>query len=138
MARECRITEAGNPGVIPRNVRNGLLFTLAGWNAAPEPGDFSQLIFDPALKLDANMRSANFPIPLNLAIGVQTALEALGFDPSGIDGVFGGGTRTALRDFQSNKGLSQTPNAQGIDDVPQESLDAISAALDSNGFPHFP
>jgi hypothetical protein len=33
------------------------------------------------------------PIPLNLAIGVQTALKTLGFNPNGLDGVFGHGTR---------------------------------------------
>jgi len=138
MARECRITEAGNPGVIPRNVRNGLLFTLAGWMAAPPAGDFTQLIFDPSLKLDANMRSGNFPIPLNLGIGLQTALETLGFDPHGLDGVFGNGTRSALKLFQQSNGLTETPAAQSIADVPDKTVETIASQLDDQKVPHFP
>ncbi|KPC64245.1 peptidoglycan-binding domain-containing protein [Streptomyces chattanoogensis] len=138
MARECKMTEAGNPGVIPRNVRNGLLFTLAGWMAAPPPGDFTQLVFDPSQKLDANMRSGNFPIPVNLTIGLQTALEALDFSPNGLDGVFGPGTRSALVSFQSASGLTQTPTAQNIDDVPQETVDAMVTQLDNLGISSFP
>jgi hypothetical protein len=137
MARECRMTEAGNPGVIPRNVRNGLLFTLAGWMAAPPPGDFTQLVFDPALSLAANMRSGNFPIFLNLGIGLQTALETLGFDPNGLDGVFGPNTRAALTSFQSANGLPQTPTAQTIDDVGTETIGAIAAQLDEQQVDHF-
>lgn len=138
MARECKMTELGNPGVIPRNVRNGLLFTLAGWNAAPPPGDLTQLVFDASLTLDANMRSGSFPVPLNLTIGVQAALKDLGFDPDGLDGVFGNGTRAALTSFQSANTLRQTPAAQSLDDVPQETLDAIAAQLDDKGFSHVP
>ncbi|MFI1398650.1 peptidoglycan-binding protein [Streptomyces sp. NPDC020681] len=138
MARECRMTEAGNPGVRPRNVRNGLLFTLAGWMAAPPPGDFAQLVFDPRQKLDANMRSGNLPIPLNLAIGLQTALEVLGFSPNGLDGVFGNDTRDALTSFQAANGLAQSPTAQGIGDVPQGTIDALAQQLDDQQVGHFP
>lgn len=138
MARECKITEAGNPGVIPRNVRNGLLFTLAAWMAAPPPGDFTQLVYDPSISLADNMRSGNFPIPLNLLIGLQTALETLGFNPNGLDGVIGSGTRTALTNFQSANGLTPTPGVQTIDDVPQATIDAIAAQLDAQQVAHFP
>jgi hypothetical protein len=137
MAHECTMSEAGNPGVIPRNVRDGLLFTLAGWNADPPPGDFTRLFFDVSRKLDANMRSGDFPVPLNLSIGVQTALEDLGFDPHGLDGVFGAGTRGALTSFQDANQLLQTPGARGVDDVPQETIDALAAQLDTKGFGHF-
>lgn len=138
MARECRMMETGNPGVIPRNVRDGLLFTLAGWMAAPPPGDFEQLVFDASLSLADNMRSQSFPIPLNLTIGLQTALETLGFDPNGLDGVFGGGTRRALTDFQNSNGLTGTPTAQTIDDVGAETMDTIAAQLDNQKIAHFP
>jgi hypothetical protein len=138
MARECRMTEAGNPGVIPRNVRNGLLFTIANWVQAPPPGDFSLLVFDPSIKLDANMRSPNFPIPLNLVIGVQTALEVLGFDPKGLDGVIGPGTRAALTSFQIAQGLAPTPAAKTIDDIGPATIDALAAALDAQQVAHFP
>ncbi|MFF0476587.1 peptidoglycan-binding protein [Streptomyces sp. NPDC004284] len=137
-ARESKMTETGNAGVIPRNVRNALLFTLADWNAVPPPGDLSQLVYDVSLALDANMRSGNFPIPLNLAIGVQTALETLGFDPHGLDGVFGNNTRTALTSFQSSKGLKTTPTAAGIDDVPEETIHALADELQTEGFAHYP
>jgi hypothetical protein len=138
MARECKMTEAGNPGVIPRNVRNALLFTLAGWMAAPPPGDFSQLVYDPGQKLDANMRSGNFPVPLNLVIGLQAALEALGHNPNGLDGVIGPGTRSALKEFQVANGLSPTGTVQSINDVPQSTIDALAAGLDDAGVSHFP
>jgi hypothetical protein len=138
MAHECRMTEAGNPGVIPRNVRNGLLFTIAGWMAAPPPGGFSALVYDPSMGLAENMRSPNFPVPLNLAIGVQTALEVLGIDPNGLDGVFGGGTRTALASFQSSHGLQATPGATSIDDVPAATIAALAAELDAQSLAHFP
>ena len=138
MAHECKISEAGDPGIIGRNVRNELLFTLANSIAAPPPGEFSALVFDPSLMLDENMRSGNFPIPLNLAIGLQTALEMLGFDPNGLDGVFGRDTRTALTQFQTDNNLTTTRNATMIDDVPQETIDALAAALDANSVDHFP
>lgn len=136
MARECRMTEAGNAGVIPRNVRNALLFTLAGWAAAPPPGDFSQLIYDPTVALDTNMRSGRFPLPLNLVVGVQTALDTLGFDPHGLDGIIGPGTRTALTGFQADAGIGQTPGARNIEDIPTETRDALAARLDDAGVSH--
>ncbi|MET8136209.1 peptidoglycan-binding domain-containing protein [Streptomyces sp. NPDC005251] len=137
MALECKMTEAGNPGVIPRNVRNGLLFTLAGWMAAPPPGDFTQLFFDPAQKLDALMRSGAFPLPMNLVIGLQAALETLGFDPHGLDGVLGKNTRTALNAFQAAHGLPPTSSVTSIDDVPRQTRDVLLAQLDDKGAAHF-
>lgn len=138
MARECKISEEGNPGVIPRNVRNGLLFTLAGWMAAPPPGDFTQLLFDPTLSLADNMRSENVPVTLNLLIGLQTALELLGFDPHGLDGVFGPGARAALTSFQNANGLPETPTAQTIDDVGSATIEQIAAQLDEQKITRFP
>ncbi|MFZ5668812.1 MAG: lytic murein transglycosylase [Pseudomonadota bacterium] len=45
--------------------------------------------------------------PLSLAdrTAAQQALTALGFDPGGVDGVIGSGTRTALRAWQKARGL---------------------------------
>ncbi len=137
MARECRMTEAGNPGVIPRNVRNGLLFTLAGW-VTDQGGDITALVYDPAQPLNANLRSGALPVPLNLLIGIQTALETLGFDPHGLDGVAGPGARGALTAFQGANGLTPTPSASGIDDVPEETVAALAAQLDARGVPRFP
>jgi len=57
MARESHMDATTNFGLIPRNIRNGLLFTIAAWMAPPPPGDFSQLVFDPALSLANNMRA---------------------------------------------------------------------------------
>lgn len=39
---------------------------------------------------------------------VQASLSLLGFDPRGIDGIFGDGTRAALRDWQRSEGLART------------------------------
>ena len=39
---------------------------------------------------------------------VQAALSAAGFDPNGVDGVFGDGTRDAIRDWQQAQGLAIT------------------------------
>ncbi|WP_046732020.1 peptidoglycan-binding protein [Streptomyces humi] len=137
MARECRMTEAGNPGVIPRNVRNALLFTLAGWTSA-EGGDPTPLVYDPARKLDANMRSGVFPVPLELLVGVQAALETLGCDPGGLDGVIGPGTRSALTSFQTSAGLARTPGVRSVDDIPSDTLSALAAGLDDKGVRHLP
>ncbi|MFJ7969543.1 peptidoglycan-binding protein [Streptomyces sp. NPDC096324] len=138
MARESKMTETGNPGVIPRNVRNGLLFTLASWNADPPAGDLTQLVYNAGLALDANVRSGSFPVPLNLAVGLQAALETLGFDPHGLDGVFGNNTRTALTSFQSEMELKTTPTATDIGQVPEETIDTLANELQSQGFPHYP
>lgn len=47
------------------------------------------------------MRSSNFSIPLNLAVGIQTA-----------------------------------PGASTVDDVPRETIDALAAQLEAQGFSH--
>jgi hypothetical protein len=141
MARESHMDTTHNSGLIPRNVRNGLLFTIADWWAAPTPtaGDFTQLVYDPGMSLAENMRSPNFPIPLNLEIGVQTALEFLGFDPNGLDGVFSSGTRTALNRFEDDNGLSQTPaTATTIADVPTATMDELATQLDNAGITRWP
>ncbi|MFB8166323.1 peptidoglycan-binding protein [Kitasatospora purpeofusca] len=137
MARECRMTEAGNSGVVPRNVRNALLFTLAGW-VSSQGGDITGLVYDPTVPLDADLRSGTLPVPLNLLIGVQTALETLGFDPHGLDGIAGPGTRGALTAFQSANGLTPTPGVSGIDDVLEETVAALAAQLDARGVARFP
>ncbi|MEU0368953.1 peptidoglycan-binding domain-containing protein [Streptomyces sp. NPDC006283] len=138
MAQECRMTEAGNPGVIPRNVRNGLLFTLAGWVTTLSDGDFGRLVFDPMRRLDDGMRSGDHPVPLNLTIGLQTALETLGSDPKGLDGIVGKGTRAALTQFQAAQGLTQTAGVSDITDVPQETVIALRAGLEARGVACFP
>jgi hypothetical protein len=144
MASECRIATAGNAGVIPRNVRNELLFTIADWVAAPEPGDFTVLVFDPSQPLEANMRAGTFPIPIHLDIGLQTALERLStelskpaYDPHGLDGSFGPGTRAALVAFQKDhEGLPLTPNASNVKDAGTATIDAIAAELDKLQIDH--
>lgn len=152
MAAECRMTETGNPGVIPRNVRNQILFTIAWWMAAPPPGEFSALVYDPTLSannpaqsLADNMRANTFPIPIKLDIGLQTALERLAvdlsrpaYDPNGLDGVFGPGTRNAITAFQRDHGLSQTPSASHIADVGQGTVNALIAELDALQISHWP
>ena len=40
-----------------------------------------------------------------LVMDVQSALQVLGFDPNGIDGLFGSGTKGALKQFQQAYGL---------------------------------
>ncbi len=40
-----------------------------------------------------------------LVTDVQNELQRRGFDPNGVDGLFGSGTRAALRDFQQANGL---------------------------------
>lgn len=75
---------------------------------------------------------------MNLVVGLQTALETLGFNPNGLDGAIGPGTRSALKSFQSANGLTQTPAIQSIDDVPQETIDALATQLDDAGAGHFP
>ncbi|HEY0052400.1 MAG TPA: lytic murein transglycosylase, partial [Caulobacteraceae bacterium] len=45
------------------------------------------------------------PLGREQRLGAQRALAALGYDPGGIDGVIGTGTRNALRRFQVDNGL---------------------------------
>jgi hypothetical protein len=138
MARECRMTEAGNPGVIPRNVRNSLLFTIASWWVAPPPGDFTQLVFDPRGQLASNMRSGYFPIPMNLTIGLQAALEILGYNPNGLDGIAGNDTRKALNSFEFAHDIPPTTAMKSIDDVPHQTLEAIIYRLGEHEISHYP
>ena len=137
MARECRMRESDNPGVIPRNVRNSLMFTYGGWQVSPPPGDFTQLVFDATVGLADHVRSRRSPITLNLVIGLQAALESLNCDPKGLDGRVGQHTRDALTWYQSACGLTQTPDMRAIDDVPQETINSRSAELDANGIDRF-
>jgi hypothetical protein len=146
------MSEAGNPGVIPRNVRNQVLFTNAWWMAAPPPGDFSFLLYDPTLSmhhpaqsLADNMRANTFPIPIRLDIGLQTALERLAtelgrpaYNPNGLDGVFGPGTRGAITAFQRDHGLAETPSAKNIGEVGQGTVNAVVAELDGLSISHWP
>ncbi|MEU4033199.1 peptidoglycan-binding domain-containing protein [Streptomyces collinus] len=76
------------------------------------------------------MRSGAFPVPLELAIGVQTALAGLGFDPHGLDGIIGPGARSALLSFQASVGLPQTPGVTSVDGIPPEAMSALAAGLD--------
>jgi peptidoglycan hydrolase-like protein with peptidoglycan-binding domain len=62
----------------------------------------------------------------------------LGFDPHGLDGVFGPGTRAALTSFQNANGLPETPTAQTIDDVDSATIKQIAAQLDEQKITHFP
>ena len=45
------------------------------------------------------------PLSRALVTDVQLRLETLGHDPNGVDGLFGSGTRSALRNFQQEVGL---------------------------------
>ena len=45
------------------------------------------------------------PITRDQAFGLQRGLVALGFDPNGVDGVIGSGTRRAVRQYQAARGL---------------------------------
>ena len=51
--------------------------------------------------------------------GAQARLTYLGFNPKGIDGVMGGGTRTAIEAFQRSKGLNVTGT---LDDATEDAL----------------
>ena len=44
---------------------------------------------------------------------VQRNLQLLGYDPRGIDGIFGRGTRTAIRDWQASNGFEGTGYLSG-------------------------
>lgn len=144
-ARESHMNETDNPGLRARNIRNGLLFTIASWVAAPPAGDLTALAYDPAMSPGDNVRFGPFPIPLNLDIGIQAALERLSadlgrpaYDPNGVDGVFGRGTRTALVRFQQDFGVPTTPDADGVAGIGADTAPAIAAALDERQIAHWP
>jgi len=144
-ARESHLDETGNAGLRPRNVRNGILFTTAAWMAAPPPGDFSALVFDPHDTVEGNLRSGNIPLPMQMEVGIQAALERLSvalarpsYDPHGLDGAFGAATRQAITAFQADNQLTQTPDAKSVVDIGQETVDAVATALDAQAIAHFP
>ena len=72
-ASECHIDETGNPGVVPRNVKNKALYLEAAGPVAPE---------------------------LSTVAGQQAALVKLGYDPGPADGVRGPKTVAAVVAFQ--------------------------------------
>ena len=65
-----------------------------------------------ALRRDPDRRAREGEDELNLGREdrrrIQTALSVLGFDPRGIDGLFGRGTRTAIAEWQRAGGLEAT------------------------------
>lgn len=77
----------------------------------PSPAETEQL-----LRLDRDDRRA-----------VQSALTLLGYDTYGVDGVFGGNTRRALRNYQQARGQSVTGYLTG------ETLAALAAAVEVTG-----
>jgi peptidoglycan L-alanyl-D-glutamate endopeptidase CwlK len=63
---------------------------------------------------------------------LQSALKQLGFDPRGVDGVFGAGTEAAVKDFQRSKGL--TPDGLvGPNTMAALQTNAAVAGADVNG-----
>ncbi|MGH9225034.1 MAG: peptidoglycan-binding domain-containing protein [Acidimicrobiales bacterium] len=67
---------------------------------------------------------------------VQARLLSLGFDPGPVDGDFGPGTETAVRDFQQANGLEvdgvvgrQTLEALGVDQVADNSFGSAALTL---------
>jgi peptidoglycan hydrolase-like protein with peptidoglycan-binding domain len=70
-------------------------------------------------------QSAKFGhIDLQTLMGVQTALQNLGFDPGTCDGVDGPNTQTAVRAFQASRGLE----SDGV--VGRDTRAALATALD--------
>ena len=61
---------------------------------------------------------------------VQEYLQALGFDPRGIDGIFGPGTRNALRGWQRSRRYDNTGylNAEQLQQLRAEGMAAIEEA----------
>ncbi len=78
---------------------------------APSPAETEQL-----LRLNRDDRRA-----------VQSALTMLGYDTNGVDGVFGGNTRRALRNYQQARGQQVTGY------LTRESLAALAAAAEVTG-----
>ncbi len=141
-AAESHMDDANNPGLRPRNAINEVVFSIASWVVAPPPGDPGYLYWDTSLSLGDNLKSGNFPLPLNTNAGVQAALELLGFDPHGIDGVFTkasgqSNTQRAIVNFQTANGLSTTPNASKAADIGAATASALATGLDSLGMPHW-
>jgi len=77
-----------------------------------------------------NGESIDETIDLNTTLGIQLALQALGFNPGGIDGVSGPATQKAIEQFQANNGLAQ----DGV--VGPETQLALAAALDAAEVAH--
>jgi GH24 family phage-related lysozyme (muramidase) len=141
-AAESHMDDANNPGLRPRNAINEVLFSIASWVVAPEPGDPAYLYWNTSLSLGDNLKSNTFPIPLNTNAGVQAALDLLGYDPHGIDGIFtkAGGmsnTQRAIVNFQTANGLPTTPTAAKAADIGADTANALASGLDGIGMYHW-
>lgn len=81
-AAHCKMSEVGNPGVAPRNVKNRELYLSA-----------------------AGLLPAKRP-EVDTVAGQQSALAKLGYNPGPADGVAGPKTKAAILSFQKDHGLT--------------------------------
>ena len=68
---------------------------------------------DFGLSVDGNAGKNTMTSIKNTVVALQSDLSRKGYDPNGIDGVFGGGTKTAVKAYQRAIGLAVTGIATG-------------------------
>ena len=86
-------------GFLPR----GATFVPAGTRPLPEP-----IREAPVQALDPEGAEADLGLSREARRSVQRDLELLGYNPRGIDGIFGRGTRAAIRSWQADNDVPET------------------------------
>ncbi|WP_265501003.1 peptidoglycan-binding domain-containing protein [Paracoccus beibuensis] len=84
--------------------RRQLPVLLGRATAAPAPA--APTLEDPAIS--AAQAELNLGLTRTQRAQIQRDLDALGYDPKGVDGLFGSGTRDAVKAWQRNKGQRAT------------------------------
>jgi peptidoglycan hydrolase-like protein with peptidoglycan-binding domain len=99
---------------------------------APAPAEAETVTLPPVQALDPSGAEAALGLSREARRAVQRDLELLGYDPRGIDGVFGRGTRSAIAAWQRANGAPETGYLTGNQVVLlQEQGAERSAALEA-------
>lgn len=102
-ANDCRIAEAGNPGIVPRNVANATLFRNAAYATDPANGlDATTLQYVPSGERPSVRRNSQGDDVSYL----QQRLVTLSYPGAAVTGLFDDTTDAVVRAFQSDAGLS--------------------------------
>jgi hypothetical protein len=115
--------DAGDPAMFSHLLRMNRYYTA-------DEGQYTRTLVALFNEFSRTIPAAGAPSPvpnLYTEAGIQTALEALGFDPGEVDGIDGPNTRAAVRAFQSSAGLV----ADGI--VGRMTRDAMAKAWVERG-----
>jgi formylglycine-generating enzyme required for sulfatase activity len=110
MGRVQRASLTGSDAKVLTSFEGGRTPTRPQIGGAPAtaPAPRMAVAVPPAAPDAATVAEAALGLSVDQRRQVQAWLEALGFDPRGVDGQFGPGTRGAIRSFQRSKSLPES------------------------------